>query len=366
MKILILMETEVFSGPAKNLLETLKLLRGQVEFEVATYLRGNAQSSAFIDAFRGAGFSVHVVRERFRYDPSTLGRLRRIMRDVSPDIVQVHNSKSRLFITFLRRGLKNAGIREVHYFHGETWVDRKQHFYNLLDRALFRCVPNVVVVAEYQKRLLCKWGVPEGRIAVIYNGIGVQTETVPASGRDKGFLLAVGRLSREKGHCILLEAVQLLQRRGVNGFKLHVVGEGPERSKLERCITEKKLGAMVCLEGYRSDPSDFYGLAGLFILPSMSEGFPNVLLEAAMHGVPVISFDVGGIPEIFRNGEEAVLLSDHSAEALADAMQDYLRNPDNYREMAAHARARIVRDFSLEAKAKRLLEYYKEILAQRR
>lgn len=365
MRILILMETEVFSGPAKNLLETLKLLRGQLQFEVSTYLRGNAAGSVFADAFQKEGFPVHIVRERFRYDPAAFGHLRRVIRDVSPDVVQVHNTKSRLFITLLSRKLKKAGIDEVHYFHGETWVDQKQHFYNLLDRALFRSAPHVVVVAEYQKTLLCKWGVPEDRITVIYNGI--QAGAPPAENRhDKGFLLTVGRLSREKGHGILLEAVCLLKQRGVKGFRLHVVGDGPERSKLEQFVADHKLGQMVCLEGYRPDPSDFYSRAGLFILPSLTEGFPNVLLEAATHGVPIVSFDVGGIPEIFRNGEEAVLLSDRTAAALADAIQDYLRIPDQYRGMAVHARDRVVQDFSLEVKAKRLLEYYKEILAQRR
>ena len=365
MKILILMETEVFSGPAKNLLETLKLLRDEVHFEVATFLRGGAESSAFIEAVRGAGLPVHVIRERFRYDPSAIGCLSRIVQETAPDIIQIHNTKSRLYVTFLRRRLKRLGVREIHYFHGETWVDRKQHVYNLLDRFLFRAAPNIAVVAEYQKRLLGQWGVPESRITVIYNGI--QTGFVPAEGgRDKGCLLTVGRLSREKGHQILLDAVQLLQQRGVDGFCLHIVGDGPERQSLERYAAEVRLGNSVVFDGYRSEPSDFYRRAGLFILPSMTEGFPNVLLEAASHGVPVISFDVGGIPEIFRNGEEAVLLSDHTPESLADAIQDYLCSPDKYRQMAEKARLRVMREFSLEKKAARLLEYYKEILPQRR
>ncbi|MDD3605381.1 MAG: glycosyltransferase family 4 protein, partial [Kiritimatiellae bacterium] len=91
----------------------------------------------------------------------------------------------------------------------------------------------------------------------------------------------------------------------------------------------------------------------------------NVLLEAASHGVPVISFDVGGIPEIFRNGEEAVLLSDHNPEALADAIQDYLQNPEKHRIMAEKARLRVMREFSLEKKAARLLEYYERRLETR-
>ena len=361
MKILILMETEVFSGPAKNLLETLKLLRGKIHFEAATFLRGHAESSEFIDAVRAAGFPVHILREKFRYDPSAIAQLARILREVSPDVVQIHNTKSRLYVSLLRRRLRKRNVKEVHFFHGETWVDRKQHFYNRLDRFLFRAAPNIAVVADFQKRLLAGWGVPEDRIAVVYNGI--QTEAVSAPGHERGFLLTVGRLSREKGHRILLEGVHLLRQRGVKDFCLHIVGDGPERTRLEEEAVEKQLGGMVAFEGYRSTPSAFYNRAGLFVLPSLTEGFPNVLLEAAAHGVPVISFDVGGIPEIFQNGEQAVLLVDHTAPALADSIQDYLLNPEKYEQMAEKARLRVMREFSLEKKADRLLGCYQEILA---
>ena len=365
MKILILMETEAFSGPAKNLLETLKLLRGDVRFEVVTYLRGSAESSAFIEAVRSAGLPVHVIRERFRYDPSAIRHLFRIVQKTAPDIIQIHNTKSRLYVTLLRRRLERLGVREIHYFHGETWVDRKQHFYNRLDRLLFRYAPNVVVVAEYQRELLVGWGVSKDRVAVIHNGIRLAPVDTAHRG-EKNYLLTVGRFSKEKGHQILLAAACLLRRREVAGFCLHMVGDGPERQSLERYAAEKGLADIVAFEGYQSDPSDYYKRAGLFILPSLTEGFPNVLLEAASHGVPVISFDVGGIPEIFRNGEEAVLLSDHTPEALADAIRDYLCSPDKYRQMAEKARLRVMREFSLEKKAARLLEYYKEILPQRR
>lgn len=288
MKILILMETEAFSGPARNLLETLKMLRGQIQFELATCLRGNALSSAFIDAVQAAGFPVHVLRERFRYDPSAMRQLARVLREAAPDAVQVHNTKSRLYISLLRRGLRKQNVKEIHYFHGETWVDRKQHFYNMLDRLLFRSVPNVVVVAEYQKRLLAGWGVPQNRITVIYNGIRLNAAAEAHKG-GAGYLLTVGRLSKEKGQVILLEAVLLLRQRGVNDFCLHMVGDGPERPLLEKYVTDHRLGAAVVFEGYQSDPSDYYRRADLFILPSLTEGFPNALLEAAVHEVPVIS-----------------------------------------------------------------------------
>lgn len=362
MKILILMETEVFSGPAKNLLETLKLLRGQIQFEVATFLRGHAESSEFMDAVRAAGFPAHILREKHRYDPSAIGQLARIINELAPDIIQVHNTKSRLYVSLLRRRLRKRNVKEVHYFHGETWVDRKQHFYNRLDRLLFRRASRIVVVADYQKKLLTGWGVPEDRITVIYNGIQVPQNPAELQ-KERGYLLTVGRLSREKGHHILLESVRLLALQGVNGFCIHVVGDGPERRALEKQVNRSRLGVKIAFEGYQTSPAKFYEHAGLFVLPSLTEGFPNVLLEAAVHGVPVISFDVGGIPEIFRSGEEAVLLSEHSPEALADAIHDYLHSPDKYRAMAEKARLRVMQEFSLEKKAVRLLDVYRNIVS---
>ncbi|MEM7396526.1 MAG: glycosyltransferase, partial [Verrucomicrobiota bacterium] len=114
----------------------------------------------------------------------------------------------------------------------------------------------------------------------------------------------------------------------------------------------------------QTDPSRYYEEADLFVLPSMTEGFPNVLLEAANFYVPIISFDVGGISGIFRNGWEALILKEQTSEALANGIRSFLAHPQAFTEYALRARERIEKDYSIDVKARKLLDYYRSIAPQ--
>ena len=115
-------------------------------------------------------------------------------------------------------------------------------------------------------------------------------------------ILIVGRLSREKDHLSLLRALsQLAVVRGGEGAAiahLLIVGEGPERARIEAAIRHLGLSEMVTLTGQVPSAEPYYGIADLAVLSSLSEGSPNALLEAMAARVPVVATAVGGIPEI--------------------------------------------------------------------
>src|SRR5205823_11585403 len=114
----------------------------------------------------------------------------------------------------------------------------------------------------------------------------------------------VGRLSREKDHIALLEAVDLLRARLGPAVAPHlvIVGEGPERSRIEDKIRRLNLGSTVTLTGQRDSAEPYYGIADVAVLSSRSEGSPNALLEAMAAGVPAVATRVGGVPEIVTHG----------------------------------------------------------------
>ena len=116
------------------------------------------------------------------------------------------------------------------------------------------------------------------------------------------------------------------------------------------------------LLGVRSDVAAIDASLDVSVCSSTTEGFPNVLLEAATFEIPVIAFDVGGIPEIFEHGKEAWLIGQHDSAALADAVGRFLENPEPFQAMARVAKKRVERDFNMDTKAAQMLAYYQEIM----
>lgn len=133
-------------------------------------------------------------------------------------------------------------------------------------------------------------------------------------------IMALGRLSPEKGFAVLIDALALLRARGVDAV-LRIVGEGPMRRALERQIARSDLAERVTLTGELT-PSEVSGelaAADLFAMPSFSEGLPISIMEAMAVGVPVVSTWIAGIPELAREGETALTVAPANAGALADA-----------------------------------------------
>lgn len=357
LRVLVFMEAREFGGPAKNLVDTIALLGDRVDFRVVTFIRGSAQATEFTERLAEARVPFSVIRERFRYDPRGLGELRKVVSSYDPHIAQIHNNKSRFYMYVLRSLGLVRGFETIDCYHGETWTDRKQLAYNQLDRWLFRRAKNVIVVSKAQEELLVGFGVAREKITVVYNGIRlVPSRYRPAHKPVR--VVTIGRLSKEKGHGVLVEAVRTLVDEGVGNFIVTVVGDGPELSDLETQARTKQLDDVISYVGYQSNPVPYYEGADVFVLPSLSEGIPNVLLEAAMHCVPIVTTPVGGITEMFEAEGEAVFVEPGDADALAAGMKRLLMDPDLRERLAVAARRRVEQQFTQESRAERYLAYY--------
>jgi glycosyltransferase involved in cell wall biosynthesis len=134
-------------------------------------------------------------------------------------------------------------------------------------------------------------------------------------------VLTVGRLSREKGHIDLIEALARLQSRyRAKPFRILMIGDGPERASIGARIQQLGLSGVVSLIGFQDDLNPYYTLADLLVLPSHTEGSPNVLLEAMAAGVPAVATRVGGVPDIAIEDETALLVAKGDSDAMAAAV----------------------------------------------
>jgi glycosyltransferase involved in cell wall biosynthesis len=360
------MEADRLTGPAKNLLRFGTEARPGVELSVATYLRGGAVSNGFLDAARSVGLAAYALPEAGRFDRKVIGDLVALIERVRPDVVQTHNTKSHLLMRLSGIWRRTPWIA---FHHGHTAEDLKMRLYNQCDRWSLRRPRQLVTVCGPFADQLHGYGISRERIEVVPNAVEPPRELGDGELAEwrarlnlrpgEPVLAVIGRLSSEKGHPILIEALASLRDRP---WRLLVAGDGISRSALETQARAAGLEGRVEWLGMLKDVRPVYGLASLFILPSLSEGSPNVLLEAMAAGVPAVSTAVGGVPDTVTHEETALLVPAGDAMALGKAVERLLTDPALADRLAAAARER-ARSFSLPVYLDRLRAIYQRVLS---
>jgi glycosyltransferase involved in cell wall biosynthesis len=392
LKLLCVIEATTVTGPAKNLLNFFRLLQSpefrdqlpRVEPSIVTFHRESggvdheaagpeSNPNTFVATARGQGVEVDVISERFRFDPRALQEFRRIVARRAPDIVQTHMIKSHFLMKLSGLGRKYPWVA---YHHGYTTTDLKMRGYNQLNRWSLPSAARVITVCGPFVDDLSQAGVRRERIVVCHNSV-VAPPVVPEDTKralkerlgvvnDERIVLTVGRLSREKGHSDLLDALSVLREMDSKlKFKLVIVGDGPEHGNLERAAHEKGLDANVFFIGHVDDVKPYYAIADALALPSHSEGSPNVLLEAMAAGLPVIATAVGGVPEIGIADESALLVPAHNPQLFARALHRVLTDSELAQTLRTNAKERIATQFSPESAAKTLIGIYRDLVPAR-
>jgi len=368
------MEADFVTGPAKNLIEFAQRARETdrelpvVEFSVAAYRRGSEPESAFIQAARQADLTVDIINERGRFDRSVIEQVKRIATARDPDIIQTHNVKSHFFLRWSGLWHERAWLA---FHHGYTAEDFKMRCYNAVNRWSLRAPRHVVTVCGPFVEQLVGQGVPRGSISVLHNSIQPFPPVSPDAVRKARaalpaaegtpILVTVGRLSREKGHVDLLEALAMVRAAGGKFFHAVFVGEGIERERIQAARARLGLEEHVTLAGLQHDVRPYYAMAQITIMASHSEGSPNALLEAMAAGLPIVATRVGGIPEIATHEETALLVEARQPRAMAQAIQRLLKDRSLGERLAARAKA-MSTSYSPEAYRRSLTAVYQRLL----
>jgi glycosyltransferase involved in cell wall biosynthesis len=365
MKLLAIIEAYSMTGPAKNLIEFATLARElQVDTAIATFVRGE-ESNPFVEAARERGITVHTLRERGAGDRGVIKDLTELVARLRPQIIQTHAVKSHFFARL-------AGLPKhapwVAFHHGYTWPTFRARAYNQLDRWSLRAAAKVLTVSMPFRDELAAKGVARERIEIVHNAIRSDwgaghpgdLRAKLGIGADWKIILIVGRLSREKDHLTLLGAVDQLRRKGLNPHLL-VIGEGPERGRIEQEIRHLGLAEYVTLAGHQRSAEPYYGIANLAVLSSLSEGSPNALLEAMAAGVPVVATKVGGIPEIVMDEDSALLVPAGTVDSMAAAMERLLTDRPLAERFIGRGHVLVVERHAPAVRASRLAEIYRSV-----
>ena len=368
LKVLALLEATRLTGVARNALEYARVARlgtGGAHVAVGLALirrcvRHVPRSDVLYTQARADGIPVDVLVERYRYDSRVVDDLRRLVHARRPHIIETHHVKSHCLVAL--SGLWRS-YTWVAFHHGYTQTDAKVRAYNHVDRWSLRHATHIVTTNQPFADMLVRRGLERARLTVLHNGVRSAAVAdrraesprpgLGLAGHDR-VVLTVGRLSHEKGQTHLIRA--LPQMREI--ARLVIVGDGPDRGALECAGRAQGLPRPVIFAGAASRVGPFYAMADVFVLPSLSEGSPNALLEAMACGLPIVATRVGGVPEIAVDGETALLVPPEDPVALARAIDRLLRDRPLAARLGSAARATVLTRYTPELRATTLSGLY--------
>jgi len=243
-----------------------------------------------------------------------------------------------------------------------------------LNRRVYRWMDRVIAVSEDIAGKLERAGVDRGKIQVVYNGVDQRFQPgdqAAARGQlglplSRFIVLFVGLLVPVKGLDVLLEALALIRAPHLLGV---LVGEGPLKAELKLKAQRLGLGEQVVFAGGQPTAQipAWLQAADVLVLPSRSEGRPNVVLEAQACGVPVVATRVGGTPELVQDGENGVLVESGDARDLARGLRAVMADEGYRRALAQRALARFqASGLTWEASARQVRDLYQQVLASGR
>jgi glycosyltransferase involved in cell wall biosynthesis len=263
------------------------------------------------------------------------------------DILHVHNP----FWYYLYGGIaaRAAGsTKVVETMHATVWLLGKRKW-RLVFWVGAMCTNTIVsVCAEVESVIRSEFFLPGRKFSVIENGIDLaRFLAVPQRTSDHEIVIGtVGRLSREKGHNLLLAAFAQLRARHSN-IRLRILGEGFLETELTKQRTELGLDGVVEFCGVSNDVPAYLSTLDLFALPSSSEAMPLSLLEAIASGLPVVATAVGNVPRMVAITESGWVCPPGNVNALAAALESAI-TCDELREKGERARKKVSEYYSVE------------------
>ena len=328
------------------------------------------RSGPYAEPLQAAGIPLTVLNKRLRFDPVSLWKLRALVRRLDPDVLHswlfAANAACRMIAGRQPRPQVVVSERCVDSWKSgwQLWLDRRQ-----IHRTA-RLVANSAGVADFYRDL----GVPDDRLTIIPNGIEIPTALVtdreaileelgiPPGTRIVGY---AGRLARQKRVRDLVWAMQLLKQL-TDRVCLLIIGDGPERRRLEDLSRHLNCDHLIRFTGHRQDAGRLIRLLDVFWLASDFEGMSNSVMEAMAAGVPVIATDIPPNRELVCDGETGYLVGVKDAVGFAQFTDRILADDALASRLGAAGRQRMQQQFSVAGMVDAYARLYRDLVTPRR
>ena len=349
-----------YGGPERQMLGLGTELASEYRSVYATF-REEDRCWDFVEHARNAGYEVLVIQHDTPRLVAVFRELVRLLERLDTAVLVCHGYKAGIIGRFAARRVGIPVIAVSRGWTGESWRVR---LFEWLDRINLCRMDRVVCVSQAQADKLREARLPYDNINIIHNAIRNERFAEPPDPtyRQKldalfpnpptHILGAAGRLSPEKGFDVLIEACCRLAADNRLDFGVVLFGDGFLRDQLQSQIDAAGLTDHFILAGFTDELDQYMPHFDLFVQSSHTEGLPNVLLEAAAAGVPVVATDVGGTAEVVRDGETGTLVPPADYYALANGIDALLQDDLLRSNIKTVAPLHVADRFSFECQAK--------------
>jgi len=291
-----------------------------------------------------------------------------IIKDFKPDVIHTHNTQP--FIDGTLAGLIAKVPVKIHTDHARDFPDKKRYMF--AEWLFSHLTDKIIGVSEHTKNNLVKYEkINPHKIDIIHNGIdgkkydimiNVLEKKKQLGVENKYPILGLGvRFTKQKGITYLIRAVSSMKQNFPEICVL-IAGEGPLQKTLEREAEDLGLSRHIRFIGPRSDMNEILKVLDIYVLPSLWEGLPLVILEAMAAQKPIVATDVGGNSEVIQHSANGMLVPPGRPDLLAKEICTLLKNEDKMRQMAINALQSYKESYSVSVMVDKYVDLYARLL----
>jgi len=322
------------------------------EKEKAIELAARAQAIELIAWRMSAGINLKAMKE-----------LLLLLKQQDVALLHSHGYKFNILLGLLSR--KSVGVPRVSTVHGyvKARFPKKMWLYELLDRVVLKRFDAIVLVSQKMREINAFRN--QAKVHVIKNGIAAESASLPSELNVAPFkLLAIGRLSPEKGFEYLIRALAEINQ-PTPLCELTIFGDGGLRNSLESLAVELGQDKQVIFSGFVADAQQYFYRYQMIVMPSLTEGIPVTLLEAMRNKTPILASAVGGIPDVLGVASPCLLMP-ASVNDIVTKLHAWLAASPAYKQQVVEQNyTRFLQDFTAESMASQYLVLYKMLVQKR-
>jgi glycosyltransferase involved in cell wall biosynthesis len=368
-----LIHTMLYGGVETSLLNWLRTMdRSRFEIHLFCFANPGATETPFVEAAGALGFAVERIPWSRRKPLLRAARvMARHIRARRIDILHCHNTYAQL-VTLAAGWMTGVKTITTFYVWGEfgwkravlQWADQLSA--PLLNEVSAHCERTV---ADTIAR-----GIPASRVRLLTSGFEAKPVDLSPEERhrrrrelgadaDSVVLIYLARFWPEKAHDSLVRAFREILDREPRA-RLWLAGSGPEQARVRALAGELRVDQNICFLGFRTDIAELLAMADIQVHPSDNEGVAMAVCEGMAAGLPIVASAVGGLPEVLRHEESALLIAPRNTGELAGAVLRLIAEPETCRRLGAAARRFIEEEYSLAAATARVEAVYEEMMTR--
>lgn len=373
-KVLLLIDEATIGGGQKHVL----LLAGGIDKNKFDTVVACEPKGYLVDELKKIGIDTIPIVMKNNLNPLTLLRMIKLLKSIKPEVLHTHGGTPGFWGRVASKFCKVPAV--VHTFHGIHYLTKprtfKKCFFKIIDRYLKILTDYTICVAnaDLKKGLRAKI-LKASASGVVRNGIeikifdskeiwreGRELLKIPATATVVG---TIGRLHEQKGYEYLIDAAKHLIEENESIYFL-IVGEGELRANLERQVSSLRIRDSVIFAGARTDVPRMMTLFDLFVLPSLWEGLPLVLLEAMASKVPIVASAVDGVMEIIEHNQDGILIPPKNSQAIINGINILLNDKEFATNLTNNAYKKVTREFCSQKMVSELEDIYIHTLSKKR